>query len=49
VDAAQRLSLLVVADAVEVEADGPPQQELPAVLGTGAAVEEDTLEPTRRG
>ena len=43
-DAAQRLSLLVVADAVEVEADGPPQQELPAVLGPGAAVEAEPLE-----
>ena len=44
VDAPQRLSLLVVADAVEVEADGPPQQEPPAVLGAGAAVEEEPLE-----
>ena len=43
-DAAQRLSLLVVADAVEVEADGAPQQELPAVLGAGTPVEEDPVE-----
>ena len=43
-DAPQRLSLLVVADAVEVEADRPPQQEPPAVLGAGAAVEEEPLE-----
>ena len=43
-DAAQRFPLLVVADAVEVEADGPPQQKPPAMLGTGAAVEEEPLE-----
>ena len=29
---------------MEVEADGPPEQELAAVLGTGAAVEEDPVE-----
>ena len=43
-DAPQRLALLVVADAVEVEADRPPQQKPPAVLGAGAAVEEEPLE-----
>jgi hypothetical protein len=44
VDAPQRLSLLVVANAVELEADGPPQQQPPAVLGAGTAVEEEPLD-----
>src|SRR5207253_2276312 len=44
VDAPQRLPLLVVADAVDLEADGPPQQEPAPVLGAGAAVEENPLE-----
>ena len=37
-------ALLVLADAVKLEADGPAQQQPPAVLGAGAAVEEEPLE-----
>src|SRR5262249_12866963 len=44
VDTSQRLALLVVADAVELEADGTPKEEPPAVLGACAAVEEDSVE-----
>ena len=49
VDTPQRLSLLVVADAVELEADRPPQQEPPPVLGAGATVEEEALEVGEAG